>query len=169
MSSIQNLLATMVTTTTYGTWPPGDLRGYVDDGVILPGDPKLLDRSRRLMKSDPVYLSAPDQQIAFDALVCAADEFRYALIAVSIESWHAHWLIDHGFDDVDAMVGRLKTRMRQAVGRGRIWTEGYDARYCFDQAMIDRRRDYIRRHRGYRMLPGEIAVVDASPPGRARG
>jgi len=43
MSATQNLLATMVTTTTYGTWLPGDVRGYVDDGVILPGDPTLLE------------------------------------------------------------------------------------------------------------------------------
>ena len=31
-----NVLATMVTTTSYGTWLPGELRGYVDKGVILP-------------------------------------------------------------------------------------------------------------------------------------
>jgi hypothetical protein len=92
------------------------------------GDPFLLDRSRRLMKSDPVYLSAIEQNAAFEALVQAAHEFHYTLIAISIEAWHAHWLIDHGFDGVDVMAGRLKTRMRQAVGHGRIWTAGFDCR-----------------------------------------
>jgi hypothetical protein len=104
------------------------------------------------MKSDPVYLSPREQAIAFDALRRAADEFGYALLAASIESWHAHWLIDHGRDAVARMAGRLKTRMRQALARGRIWTTGYDARYCFDPDALARRRAYIQRHRGARIL-----------------
>jgi hypothetical protein len=73
---------------------------------------------------------------------------------VSIESWHAHWLVDHAFDAVEVMVGRLKTRMRQAVARGRLWTAGYDARYCFDEEAVEARHDYIRRHHGSRAVPG---------------
>jgi len=38
-----NLLATMITTTTYCMWLPGDVRGYVEDGVVLPSNPDLLD------------------------------------------------------------------------------------------------------------------------------
>jgi REP element-mobilizing transposase RayT len=152
MPAAQNLLATMITTTTYGTWLPGDLRGYVDNGVILPGDPELIERCRKLMKSDPVLLTPSEQHTAFEALQLAAEEFRCALLEASVESWHVHWLIDHKFEAVDAMVGRLKTRIRQAIGRGRIWTNGYDARYCFNQDSVERRRNYIRRHRGWRPL-----------------
>lgn len=153
MPTTQRLLATMVTTTTYGTWLPGDLRGYVEDGVILPGNPRLLERSRSRLKSPPVYLSATEQDAAFHALVHAAHEFQYTLLAVSIESWHCHWLIDHAFDDVEVMVGRLKTRVRQALDRGRIWTSGYDARYCFDRKTVEARRWYIRKNQGWRDLP----------------
>ena len=142
----------MITTTTYGTWLPGDLRNYVDDGVILPGDPELLERSQQLMKADPVLLTSAKQQRAFDALCEAAIEYTYALFAVSIESWHAHWLIDHSFDSVETMVGRLKTRMRQAVNIGRLWTRGFDARYCFDRDSVVRRKRYIERHAGWRSL-----------------
>ena len=148
----QRLLATMITTTTYGTWLPGDLRGYVEDGIILPHDPDRLERSRHLMKTDPVFLTPREQEVIFEALVRAAREFDYALFAVSIESWHAHWLIDHAFDAAEVMVGRLKTRMRQAVARGRLWTAGYDARFCFDEEAVEARRDYIRRHHGSRPL-----------------
>jgi hypothetical protein len=151
----QNLLATMITTTTYGTWLPGDLRGYVDKGVILPGDPVLLELASKLMTGEPVYLTEDEQHIAFDALVRAADEFGYDLLEASIESWHAHWLIDHKFDAVEVMVGRLKSRMRQQVDRGRIWTRGYDARYCFDDDSKNGRRQYIRRHRGWRPMPDQ--------------
>ncbi len=152
MPATQTLLATMITTTTYGTWLPGDLRNYVDDGIILPGDPKLLERSRELMTSDSVFLTPSQQRIAFDALLNAATEFGYTLLAVSVESWHAHWLIDHNFDDVKTVAGRLKTRMRQALNCGRIWTRGYDARYCFDRDSVKRRKLYIQRHAGFRPL-----------------
>ena len=140
----------MVTTTTYGTWLPGDLRGYVDRGVILPPDPDRLQRARRLLKTDPVYITSGEQDTLFEALQRAAREFDYTLFAASIESWHAHWLIDHAFDDVKVMVGRMKTRMRQALARGRLWTTGYDARFCFDEEAVERRREYIRRHQGSR-------------------
>jgi hypothetical protein len=64
----------MITTTTYGTWLPGDLRGYVDRGVILPHDSDRLERSQRLMKTDPVFLSPREQETAFEALQLAARE-----------------------------------------------------------------------------------------------
>lgn len=156
MPPTQNLLATMVTTTTYGTWLPGELRGYVENGIILPSNPKLLEHARSLMKAEPVFLNDGEQDALFEAIKRAADEFHYTLLAVSIESWHAHWLIDHAFDKVEVMVGRLKTRMRQALDRGRIWTNGYDSRYCFDRGSVNGRRGYIRRHDGWRRLPYEI-------------
>jgi len=147
-----NLLATMFTTTTFGTWLPGDLRGYVDRGVIFPANPQRLVAARRMMRDRPVYLTADERDTAFDALVHAAREFDYRLLAVSIESWHVHWLVAHGFDKPAAVAGRLKTRMRQAVDRGRIWTDGYDKRYCFDEMSMTHRRDYINRHPGARPL-----------------
>lgn len=148
----RRVLATMVTTTTYGTWLPGDLRGYVDNGVILPGDPRLHQSAARRMSGNPVVLSRQEQAQASQALRAASHEFAYTLLAVSIESWHAHWLIDHGYDTVAAMVGRLKTRMRQALRRGRIWTEGFDKRFCFDERTVETRRQYIERHAGFQPL-----------------
>jgi hypothetical protein len=149
------LLATMVTTTTYGTWLPGDLRGYVDNGKILPGDPNLLELSRQRMGAHaPVVFSATQQEQLFQALCAAADEFHYQLTDASVESWHVHWIVHHGFDSVPVMVGRLKNRMRQAMGIGRIWTQGYHNSLLFDVAAIEMRRRYIARHSGCRMSDG---------------
>jgi len=102
-----------------------------------------------------VYLSTAEQSAAFDSLQDAVHEFQYKLLAVSIESWHVHWLIDHGYDAVATMVGRLKTRMRQHLKRGRIWTQGYDARYCFTEREVQARCRYIQRHRGCRKIRHE--------------
>jgi REP element-mobilizing transposase RayT len=151
-----NLLATMVTTTTYGSWLPGDLRGYVEDGVILPGDPVRLGQAATRMKGSQILFTLDQQLRLFDALRRAADEFKYELTDASIESWHLHWMCAHGYDSVATMVGRLKNRMRQALNIGRIWTEGYYDSMCFDEATIDVRRGYIARHHGCRLTNGKI-------------
>ena len=159
------LLATMVTTTTYGSWLPGDLRGYVEDGVILPPDPRRFQEAIDHMGGrSPVLFTADQQTLLFDALCEAAAEFGYELTDVSIEPWHLHWLVGHGYDTVSTMVGRLKNRMRQAVGVGRVWTAGYYDSMCFDVPAVQGRRRYIGRHAGCRMTDG-VRV----PPGRSPG
>ena len=124
MSESPNLLATLVTMTTYGTWLPGDLQGYVDAGVVLPGNPALLNWSRQMLSADPVLLTDAEQEAMWIALLQAADEFDYVLQAASIERWHAHVLLSHGYDAVETVVGRVKTRMRQAISRGTVWGRG---------------------------------------------
>ena len=150
MSESTTLLATMITMTTYGTWLPGDVRGYVEKGVVLPGNPELLACATKAMRAEPVFLSVAEQSNVWDGLQQAATEFGYVLHAVSIERWHAHLLLSHHHDTVSVVTGRLKARMRQAVGRGGIWGRGYDKRYCFTEEAIHARVAYIRSHRGFR-------------------
>lgn len=145
-----------VTTTTYGTWLPGDLRGVVRRGVILPGDPELLEQSQQLLKGTPVLLSAAERDVVFEALVAACEEFEYRLSDVTVESWHLHFILFHGDDPVARVMGRLKTRMRQALDRGRIWTEGYCAEPLEDEAAIVAVQEYIARHDGRRMMDGRM-------------
>lgn len=162
-----DVLATMVTTTTYGSWLPGDLRGYVDDGMILPGDPRKLEQARRNIIGDPVLLR-PNQIVVLDwAIGKACAEFGYTLTDLSIESWHLHWIVSHGFDRVDVMVGRLKTRMRQALGRGRIWTEGYCHRCLYSPDEIGAAGGYIGRHAGARIVASRR--ISPQTPGGAGG
>ncbi len=150
------LLATMVTTTTYGTWLPGDLRGYVDHGIILPGDPARLEQAAARMAGDPVLLTPGQQSRAFAALCDAAAEFGYTLTDASVESWHLHWIIRHGFDPIPKMVGRLKTRVRQALAVGRLWTEGYHDGRLFEASAVETRSRYIARHAGCRITNGTL-------------
>ena len=149
-----NVLATMVTTTSYGTWLPGDLRGYVDRGVILPPNPQLLRHAQAMLSKAPVYFTDAQQIVLEHAIHSAAAEFGYRLTDLSIESWHLHWIAEHGYDSVATMVGRLKTRMRQMIDRGRIWTEGYCHRCLYTDDQINTARQYINRHEGCRLING---------------
>jgi hypothetical protein len=154
------LLATMVTTTSYGSWLPGDLRGYVENGIILPGDPDRVEQARQRMGTlSPVRFSNQQQAILFESLRAACDEFGYRLTDASIESWHTHWIVAHGFDAVATMVGRLKNRMRQALSVGRIWTEGYYDSRLFEIPAVEMRSAYIARHPGCRMTDGVIVPI----------
>ena len=153
-----NVLATFVTTTSYGTWLPGDLRGYVQRGEILPANPRLVNHARAMLSQAPVTFSDVQMVLLDHAIRKAADEFGYRLTDLSIETWHLHWIIEHGFDRVDVMVGRLKTRMRQMLNRGRIWTEGYCHRCLYHGDEIVAARYYIHRHEGCRIFAGQRIV-----------
>ena len=164
----QRVLATFVTTTTYGSWLPGDARGFVENGRILPPDSVRLRRANSLMKKAPVILSEAEQTAAFRALSAACDEFSYQLTDCTIECRHLHWIVGHGFDAVPAMVGRLKTRMRQALTRGRIWTDGYCHRCLYTPKEIETARGYVARHAGCRMSNGHVRFPETTlPPTRS--
>ena len=144
---------TFVTTTSYGTWLPGDTRGYVQRGEILPPEPKLVRHATSLLRQPPVHFSEAEQDVLFQALMHACQEFDYRLSDVTIESWHAHWIIAHD-DAPKQMVGRLKNRMRQALARGRIWTKGYCHRSMTRLAELEDARAYIAKHAGCRLTDG---------------
>lgn len=157
---------TFVTTTSHGTWLPGEMRGYVRKGQILPGDSRLLELSRKLLKTQPVYFSSDERQRLFTALLATCAEFQYKLSDVTIEPWHLHWIMYHGDDPIEKVMGRLKTRMRQALKRGKIWTEGYCAEPLFDDRAIEQAQEYIARHDGCMMLDGR--VIDRGNPRQSR-
>ena len=156
-----------VTTTSHGTWLPGEMRGYVRKGEILPGDPQLLELSRKLLKTAPVFFSLNERRRLFLALFAACREFGYRLSDVTIEPWHLHLILFHGDDAIERVVGRLKTRMRQTLARGKIWTEGYCAEPLFDDIAIEQAQEYIARHSGCMMLDGRD--IDRENPRQSRG
>jgi REP element-mobilizing transposase RayT len=128
------------------------MRGYVQDGQILPPNPALARHAQSKMPQAPVEFSRPEQDLLVQAIQRAAQEFRYTLTDLSVESWHLHWIVAHGQDPVEVMVGRLKTRMRQALQRGRIWTEGYCHRFLYSESDLAIARQYIAKHPGCRVV-----------------
>ncbi|HEX6960439.1 MAG TPA: hypothetical protein VF175_01120 [Lacipirellula sp.] len=158
-------IATFVTTTSFGSWLPGDVRGYVDNGKLFPPIPQLEAHIRRNMTQAPVQFSHRDRGELFEALGAASSEFDYRLTDAVVEATHLHWIIGHN-DSVAAMVGRLKNRMRQRLGRGRIWADGFSHRLLFDDDSLYDARQYLTKHNGLRMLAGELVTLS---PGKAGG
>lgn len=156
-------IATFVTTTSFGSWLPGDIRGYVDNGQLFPPIPQLEAHVRRTMTQSPVQFSHRDREALFEALCAASLEFHYRLTDAVVEATHLHWIIGHN-DSVSAMMGRLKNRMRQSLNRGRIWTDGFSHRLLLDDDSLYDARHYLTKHNGWRMLAGELVALF---PGKA--
>ena len=52
---------TFVTTTSYGSWLPGDARGWIREGRLLPEHPWTEKQARERLKKEPVTFSTTEQ------------------------------------------------------------------------------------------------------------
>ncbi|MBL9163921.1 MAG: hypothetical protein JNL18_14410 [Planctomycetaceae bacterium] len=154
---VERCEASFITTTSYGSWLPGDVRGYVEDGVPLPVSPPLAAYAATKLKSAAVRFDEGERDALLDSIIVAAHEFGYRLSDLVVEATHLHWIVAHG-DEMETIVGRLKNRMRQRLGRGRIWTTGYYGRELRNLKGLHDAREYLAQHRGLRMLAGEIVT-----------
>lgn len=152
---VERCETSFVTTTSYGSWLPGDVRGYVENGRPLLACPALAAYATSRMNGEPVRFTDAECNALHDSIAAAADEFGYRLSDLVIEATHLHWIASH-HDEMETMVGRLKNRMRQWLGRGRIWTTGYCGVEIRDLKGLHDARNYLAQHRGLRMIAGEV-------------
>ena len=102
-------VAVFFTWTTYGTWLPGDPRGYVSY-TLKPGggyerrqnvpgtpftanDPYTHARAKEAMKLDPVVLSTITARWAAEGLIKAAQDNRWRIVRGAIMAMHVHLLV----------------------------------------------------------------------------
>ncbi|MBN2272063.1 MAG: transposase [Sedimentisphaerales bacterium] len=140
----------MLTWTTYGSWLPGDQRGYVADAEILPGDERILERNRKRRKSPAVKLNAREKEIVEQTIRAEAEKLGHKLEAVIVCSNHVHLLARRHAQSIEEIVGRYKSLTTRALwqqGRkGRIWSICYDKRFCFTEQDIATKAKYIQNH-----------------------
>ncbi len=148
---MSKIVGYMVTWTTYGSWLPGDERGYVKDGQILPGDVRILRRNIKRQKKATVKLDTKEKQIVKQVIIAEARRIKHKIEALVVYSNHVHLLARPPCDSIEEVTGRYKSLTTRALwenGRkGRIWTKGFDKRYCFSEEDLERRIDYIQNHK----------------------
>jgi hypothetical protein len=122
---------------TYGTWLPGDPRGWRErkHREYVPGNYKdppppgfgadMLSRSRGRMRFPPVRFTAPQRQAAWQAMVEKLIERRVQVIALSQDAVHYHILARFLDGDVRRHVGAAKKhayfQLRQKWQLGKVW------------------------------------------------
>jgi REP element-mobilizing transposase RayT len=141
----------MVTWTTYGTWLQGDERGFVKNGQVLDGWERLRKANERKRKGNVVKLNKGERAIVRKAIEAEAKRIGERILALSVWSNHVHVVIGAGGGPVSRVVSRLKCTgyyaLRERGINGRVWTRGYDKRFCFDEKSLCDRIAYVKSQR----------------------
>jgi REP element-mobilizing transposase RayT len=139
-----------ITWTTYGTWLQGDGRGYVKDGKILPVNEALLQSNQKLQIQDVVKLSKAQREIAQEAITKQAEMLKQRIYALAVKSNHIHLVVEYTPQPIERIVAYYKNAARQALKTvgcdGKVWTAGYDKRFCFDKETLERKIRYVLNH-----------------------
>lgn len=155
-----------ITWTTYGTWLPGDKRGYVSNthlpgGGIIPkkniygteydrNDP----HTRRIAYSEQqfptVWLTKKQALVVAKRLIEACVERQWWIAQAAIMSNHVHVVLMQCPQDGPAvrriLKGTTQAALSELAGKSiRTWTTRGSDRYKFDQRAIDNAIEYVRR------------------------
>ena len=147
---MSKIVGYMVTWTTYGTWLPGDERGYVANGQTLSGDVKKLEKNKKRQKSPTVKLNKSEKTLIQRVIQDEAERIGHEIMALAVCTNHVHLAARSHSESIEEMVGRYKSLTTRALwerGRkGRIWTQGYDKRFCFTEEELIQKIKYINKH-----------------------
>ena len=140
----------MVTWTTYGTWLQGDAKGFVTGGEVRGENIALKKSNIGNLKGASVRLGRREKEIVRNAIIEAAKRFEQKILAVAVYSNHVHIVCEYVDVPINIIIGYYKNAGRVALQKngfkGRVWTRGYDERFCFSEEELRTRVNYVNRH-----------------------
>ena len=129
-------LAYFLTWTTYGTWLPGDERGWNDkhEPGLKPPNPLFVEMAESRMTEPAFYLSPRNRQIVEDTIRKHCDVRKWVLHAVNARTSHVHVVVTapgYGPETVRDQFKAWCTRKLKAAGESRTnyWTERASCRW----------------------------------------
>ena len=148
--TMKRMIGYMVTWTPYGTWLQGDRRGYVKNGKILAHNSKLKSANQRRQKYPTVRLNSEQKQIVENAIIEEARRTNHTILAIVVCSNHVHIVAEVSGESIEQAVRRYKysatLALRKFIGQGRIWSKGFDKRFCFTNEEVENKIRYVRSH-----------------------
>ena len=144
------IIGHMITWTTYGTWLQGDKRGYVKDGKILRENDTLLQSNLKRLKNPATRLDTEHCAIVGRAVLKKAKEIRQHIYAIAVCSSHVHIVAERSNESIEKVVSFYKNAARLALRSngfiGRVWTKGFDKRFCFNREELENKIKYVESH-----------------------
>ena len=169
-------IVSLITWTTYGTWLPGDMRGWRKrpGGEQLPRP--LLERwCREQMKGDTVLLSVDDRVTVEDACREHCEYRGWHLFAVSARSNHVHIVVAANEkpqkvrDQLKANCTRRLRKQEKPLIAERTWTRGGDCSILDGDDEIENAVVYVNVAQERKGLEVEDVRPDASAFGSRGG
>ena len=151
---MSDLLAYFLTWTTYGTWLPGDERGWVHhrNSGIQPPDSQRAAQARKLMKACPVRLSDKQREIASETIRASCRAKGWHVHALNVRSNHVHIVLNAADQGPERAMSFLKAWASRKLNeifspsvRQRWWTRHGSTRYIKTAASLDKAIEYVRR------------------------
>jgi len=156
----------LLTWTTYGTWLPGEERGFVSNVRVGPGPevrhnvpgtpydramPGLKAAARAQMKGEPVALTAEQAAAVLAQLIETATYRGWTLMAAAVMWNHAHVVVGApGDPDPATLLRDFKSyaarRLNRTWGKpagGTWWTESGSRRNLPDDAAVTGAVEYV--------------------------
>jgi len=147
---MRKMIAYMVTWTTYGTWLQGDKRKYVKNGRILPANDKLTAANRKQQKFQTIRLSPKQRQIVEKAIIQEAQRINQKILAMTVCSNHIHIVAKVSEKSIEQAVHGYKysatSALRDCTVQNRIWSRGFDKKFCFTEKEIKQKIRYVQNH-----------------------
>ncbi|MBM3967709.1 MAG: hypothetical protein FJ308_22030 [Planctomycetes bacterium] len=137
--------AIFITWTTYGSWLPGDHRGWSDsNGTARQPQPLLEVWARNRLKELPVVL-CQEQREAIERVIREHAEIRgWSLFAVSVRSNHVHVVVrataipSKVRDQFKANATRVLRAMPQPIANEKVWSKGGDIEFVDTDEELER-------------------------------
>lgn len=143
-------LAFFLTWPTYGTWLPGDERGWIEyrHGWQLPDPPRFLVSKAR-MKESACRLDTKARAIVMDQVAETCRYRNWALHAVDCRSNHMHIVVGAADTNPKKIRVDIKAwctrRLKQHVDpqRKNWWAERGSIRYIWNEEQLARVHEYV--------------------------
>jgi REP element-mobilizing transposase RayT len=140
----------MITWTTYGTWLQGREQGFVKDGEVRGENIAIKRDCENKLESKPVRLGHRERDIVREAIVKASKRFGQKIPAIAVCSNHVHIVAEYIDVPIAVLAGYYKNAGRVALKQcgivGKVWTRGYDKRFCFSEKDLRARAEYVSKH-----------------------
>ena len=163
----------LVTWNTYGSWLPGDPRGfrtfrgqeYVPppelfarngEEIYNPADYEQRFRWSHVLTPNAVALSETEKQLARDAFIAEIESLPLNPLILAVSRQHSHLIAQFGSLLIRPTVGRLKAAATRAVpnpgDRKRIWAVDCHMESLKGGEAVQNAYNYVRRHEEERAL-----------------
>lgn len=147
---VKKIIGYMVTWTTYGSWLQGDKRGYVKNGRVLAQNDKLKSANQRQQKYPTLKLNTEQKQIVENTITEEARRINHKIFAIAVCSNHVHIVAGVSEESIEQAVHRYKysatLALRKFGSQDKIWSKGFDKRFCFTDRELENKVRYVRSH-----------------------